>query len=149
MFATLIARGVSSAQASRIVAINPRTGKRWRKGRKVVSSGGRVLEYAPVIAARAEPSGRFLSQDERFRIADLRREGLSVRQVAARLNRSPSTVSRELRRHARPDGVYRPFEAHRQALRALARPRRARSRATRCGGFGCSAALPSTMASNS
>ena len=79
-----------------------------------------------MIAARAESSGRFLSQDERIQIADLRREGLAVRQVAARLNRSPSTVSRELRRPARPDGVYRPFEAHRQALKGLAWPRRAR-----------------------
>src|SRR5450759_1598607 len=128
MFAALIARGVSSAQASRIVGINPRTGKRWRKGRKVISSSGRVLEYAPVIAARSrpEPSGRFLSQDKRIRIADLRRDGLSVRQVAARLSRAASTVSRELRRHAREDGSYRPFEAHRQALKALARPRRSR-----------------------
>ena len=87
MFAALIAKGESSAQASRIVGINPRTGKRWRNGRKVVSSSGRVLEYAPVIATRSrpEPSVRCLSQDERIRIADLRREGLSVRQVAARL----------------------------------------------------------------
>lgn len=128
MFAALIAKGVSSGQASRIVGINPRTGKRWRKGRKVVSSSGRVLEYAPVITARPRtgPSGRSLSQDERIRIADLRCEGLSVRQVAARLGRAASTVSRELRRHAREDGSYRPFEAHRQALKALARPRRSR-----------------------
>ena len=126
LFTALIARGVFSAEASRTVGINPRTGKRWRNGRTVVSSSGRVLEYSPVIAVRAEPSGRFLSQDERFRIADLRREGLSMRQVAARLNRSPSTVSRELGRHARQDGAYRPFDAHRQALRALARPRRSR-----------------------
>lgn len=127
-FAALIARGVPSARASRIVGINPCTGKRWRKGRKVVSSSGRVLEYAPVITARSRtgPSGRSLSQDERIQIADLRREGLSVRQVAARLSRAASTVSRELRRHAREDGSYRPFDAHRQALKALARPRRSR-----------------------
>ncbi len=48
-FAALIAKGVPSARASRIVGINPRTGKRWRKGRKIVSSSGRVLEFAPVI----------------------------------------------------------------------------------------------------
>ncbi|MHB1490640.1 MAG: helix-turn-helix domain-containing protein [Cellulomonas sp.] len=125
MFAALIAWGVSSGQASRIVGINPRTGKRWRRGRKVISSSGRVLEYAPVISARSrpEPSGRFLSQDERIRIADLRRDGLSAGQVAARLSRAPSTVRRELRRHAPEDGSYRPFEAHRQALKVLARPR--------------------------
>ena len=127
-FAALIAKGVSSGLAARIVGINPRTGKRWRNGRKVVSCSGRVLEYAPVIAARPrpEPSGRFLSQHERIRIADLRREGLSVRQMASRPGRAASTVSRELRRHARQDGSYRAFEAHRQALKALARPHRSR-----------------------
>ena len=127
-FAALIARGVSSAQASRSVGINPRTGKRWRKGRKVLTSSGRVLEYAPVITAhpRTGPSDRALSQDERIQIADLRSDGLSIRQVAGRLGRAASTVSRELRRHAREDGSYRPFEAHRQALKGLARPRRSR-----------------------
>lgn len=37
---------------------------------------------------------------ERQRIADLRRQGLTVREIARRLERSPSTVSRELRRSA-------------------------------------------------
>ena len=33
-----------------------------------------------------EISGRFLSQDERIEIADLRHAGLSIRQVAARIH---------------------------------------------------------------
>ena len=72
-----------------------------------------------------EISGRFLSQDERFEIADLRRAGFSVREVARRLGRAPSTVSRELRRNASRGG-YRPFEAHRRATlrRAREHPRR-------------------------
>jgi IS30 family transposase len=31
-FARLIARGVSNAEACRIVGVDPRTGKRWRQG---------------------------------------------------------------------------------------------------------------------
>ena len=36
-FARLIAQGVSSAQACRMVGVNPRTGKRWRHGRTITS----------------------------------------------------------------------------------------------------------------
>lgn len=65
-FARLIARGVSNAQACRVVGINIRTGKRWRHGRTITSSSGRRLHYAPVIDTRsAEISARFLSEDER------------------------------------------------------------------------------------
>ena len=59
-------------------------------------------------------SARFLSQDERIEIADLRQARLSVRQIAAELGRAPSTISRELRRNAAATG-YRPFEAGRRA----------------------------------
>ncbi len=76
-------------------------------------------------------SGRFLSQDERFEIADLRREGLSVREVARRLGRGPSTVSRELRRNASRGG-YRPFEAHRHATLRRGREHRRRLDTNRC-----------------
>jgi hypothetical protein len=41
-FAKLLAEGVPSERASRMVGINPRTGKRWRNGRKV-KSGRSVL----------------------------------------------------------------------------------------------------------
>jgi len=66
------------------------------------------------------------SEDERIQLADLRQEGRTVREAAARLGRSPSTVSRELRRGADDAGRYRPFEAHRRALgrRRLRRPSR-------------------------
>ena len=49
-----------------------------------------------------EISARFLSQDERIEIADLHRAGVSVREIARRLGRAPSTISRELRRNAEP-----------------------------------------------
>jgi transposase, IS30 family len=66
-----------------------------------------------------------VSQDERIEIADLHQAGLGVRQIAVRLGRSPSTISRELGRNATARG-YRPFEAHRRATARRARhhPRR-------------------------
>ncbi|MFI9637104.1 helix-turn-helix domain-containing protein [Nocardia sp. NPDC051929] len=50
------------------------------------------------------PSGRFLSFAEREEIALLRARGDGVRQLAAVLGRSPSTISRELRRNAATRG---------------------------------------------
>ncbi len=125
-FARLIARGVSNAEACRIVGVNPRTGKRWRHGRTITSSRGRQLEYPPVInMRRQEVSARYLSEDERVTIGDLRRHGRSVRAIAAELDRSPATVSRELRRNRDPDsGQYRPFTAQRLAANRRARPGR-------------------------
>ena len=69
-------------------------------------------------------SGRYLSREERYEIARLREAGLSMRQVAARMGRSPSTVSRELARNAAPAALpYQPERAHRLARRRQARPR--------------------------
>jgi IS30 family transposase len=124
-FVRLIARGVSTAEACRIIGINPRTGKRWRHGRTITSSSGRRLHYPPVIVRKAEISSRFLSEDERVTIADLHRRGYSVRVIAAEVHRDPSTVSRELRRNRDPgSGQYRPFTAQRLAADRRARPGR-------------------------
>jgi IS30 family transposase len=72
----------------------------------------------------AGTSSRFLSEDERIVIADRHRAGLSVRTIAAELGRSPSTVSRELRRNAHPgSGDYRPHAAQDRADARRARPR--------------------------
>ncbi len=126
-YARLIAEGVPSVRACRIVGVNPRTGKRWRNGRRL-ASGRSVIDYPPVIttAPTKQYSPRYLSEDERVRLADLRLEGRSVRDIAALMDRSPSTVSRELRRGADDAGRYRPWEAHRRALgrRRIERPSR-------------------------
>ena len=45
-------------------------------------------------------SGRYLSSDEREDIALWRAQGAAVREIARRLGRAPSTISRELRRNA-------------------------------------------------
>jgi transposase, IS30 family len=128
-FARLIAEGVPSLRASRMVGIDPRTGKRWRNGRRI-TSGGRVLDLPPVITSIAltakRYSPRYLSEDERVRLADLHRERRTMREIAALMGRSPSTVSRELARGADTSGRYRPFEAQRRALgrRRVRRPGR-------------------------
>jgi IS30 family transposase len=125
-FALLIAQGTSNAEACRIVGVNPRTGKRWRHGRTITSSSGRRLHYPPVInKPKPAISARYLSEDERVTIADLHRGGHTVRAIAVELGRSPSTVSRELRRNRDQDsGQYRPFIAQRLAAGRRARPGR-------------------------
>jgi transposase, IS30 family len=126
-FARLIAQGFNNSEACRIVGVNRRTGKRWRHGRTITARDGRKLHYAAVVGAgavRREISPRYLSEDERVRVADLRRAGAGVRAIAEQTGRSPSTISRELRRNQDPgSGQYRPFTAQKLAARRRARPR--------------------------
>jgi IS30 family transposase len=79
------------------------------------------------LARSAKPlSGRYLSFAEREEIALLRVEGLGVREVARRLGRAPSTISRELRRNAatRSGNLdYRATTAPWHAERAARRPK--------------------------
>jgi transposase, IS30 family len=123
-FGRLIAQGVSNSEACRIVGINRRTGTRWRYGRDIPASAGRTLHYPRLINTNRAPiSARYLSEEERITIADLRRAGTTVRAIATELGRSASTISRELRRNVDPAGRYRPSAAHRAAARRRARPR--------------------------
>ena len=112
----LRSRGWSIMAAAREVGVSRTAGHNWSRGYKTYRNG-QVSGFVPALDRLAvrEISGRFLSQDERIEIADLRHAGLSIRQVAARLGRSPSTISRELRRNATARQGYRPFEAHRCA----------------------------------
>jgi len=89
---------------------------------------GLARHYDPVIIVKAPVSARFLSEDERITIADLRRRGHTIRDIGARLERAPSTISRELRRSRAPEGGYRPFRAHRMAQARRLRPGRGKIR---------------------
>jgi IS30 family transposase len=71
-------------------------------------------------------SGRYLSVAEREEIAVGLAAGESVRAVAARLGRAPSTVSREVRRNSRGARHYRALAAEGQAQARAARPKTAR-----------------------
>jgi transposase, IS30 family len=56
-----------------------------------------------------------LSIEERCRIANLQEQGRSLRQIAADLDRAPSTVAREINRNAGRQVGYRPAYASEQA----------------------------------
>jgi DNA-binding NarL/FixJ family response regulator len=80
---------VSSEDAAAVAGVSAAVGVRWfREG-----GGMPPVSLAPV-------SGRYLSFAERQEIAILRAGGCGVREIARRLARSPSTISRELRRNA-------------------------------------------------
>lgn len=118
----LVDQGYGNKEASRLVGVNERTGREWRNGRPE----GRVKRFRPPArkVLVAETSSRFLTEDERIVIADRRRARMPVRTIAAELGRSPSTVSRELRRNAHPaSGDYRPHAAQARADARLPRPK--------------------------
>ena len=125
LYARLIAQGMNNSEACRQVGVNRKTGTRWRFGRSIPASSGPALQYPPVINTVPRPlSPRYLSEDERVVIADLRRVGATVREIGDQLGRSPSTVCRELARNRDLDtDKYRPAKAHRLAVQRRARPR--------------------------
>lgn len=84
-----IARELSSEDAAIAVGLSPAVGGRWFRQ----AGGMRTISPHP-------PSGRYLSFTEREEIAILTARGFGVREIASQLDRSPSTISRELRRNA-------------------------------------------------
>ena len=56
-----------------------------------------------------------LTIEERCEIARLRASGVSIRQIAAALDRSPSTIAREMKRNATQKGQYQPRYADQQS----------------------------------
>ena len=88
-FWAAITRGLSSEEAAAVAGVSAAVGVRWFR------EGGGM----PSVTLAA-PSGRYLSFAEREEIALLRAERCGVREIACRLGRSPSTISRELRRNA-------------------------------------------------
>lgn len=66
-----------------------------------------------------------LGQNEREEISRGLRAGLSLRQIARELNRSPSTISREVKRHGGRQ-KYRATTADNRAWRQARRPKRSR-----------------------
>lgn len=124
LFMRLLARGWTVSAAYREVGVSRTTGNNWKRRYKVYRHGAVAGFVPPLDPLTTRPiSPRFLSQEERIEIADLRRAGMTVRTIAAALSRSPSTISRELRRNGRADGQYRPFDAHRKAAMKRRRPR--------------------------
>jgi len=91
-------------------------------------TGRRVLVEAGGVRPRRgrDLKGRCLSFTEREEIALGRAAGESLRVVAGRLGRSPSTISRELRRNADPRVGYRATTAQALAYDRASRPKPAK-----------------------
>jgi IS30 family transposase len=70
--------------------------------------------------------GRCLTLAQREEIAIGAARGDSVRAIAAAIDRSPSTVSRELQRNRDEDGRYRATTAHALAYAQASRPKPAK-----------------------
>jgi Helix-turn-helix domain len=115
LYIELMSKGLSNSAACRTVGVNRRSGTRWRRGRTIVNRAGNARTYAPIIDQPGGTTERFLSEAERFMIADGILAGMTVRAIAAVIGRSPSTVSREIRRNSDPvTHRYLPFGAHRR-----------------------------------
>ena len=108
-----MAQGWSLRAACQEVGVSRLAGQRWKNGARVRRPDGTVLVVPPLepLAVR-QISPRFLSEDERVKIADLASRGLGPTAIGRELGRSASTISRELRRNLHPSGQYRPFHAH-------------------------------------
>ena len=110
-----IARGWSSENAAAVAGLSSAVGTRWfREG-----GGMPTASLVPL-------SGRYLSFAEREEVAILHAQDVGVREIARRIGRSPSTISRELRRNAATrSGVleYRATTAQWHADRRARRPR--------------------------
>jgi len=92
-FWTAIAAGRSSEEAAVGVGVAPVLGPRWFR-----QAGGMPPSH---LSPSSRPlSGRYLLFADREEIALGRAQGHGVREIARRLGRAPSTISRELRRHA-------------------------------------------------
>jgi len=127
LYRRLMAQGMGNSQACREIGINRRTGTRWRYGRTTDERDGRQPRFYPPITPPTATviSARFLSVDERIKIADLRRAGGTMRSIGAELGRSPGTISRELHRNRDTgSGEYRPHGAQQKAQARRPRPKR-------------------------
>ena len=129
-FWVVMAGGATLTAASETAGVSRATGRRWRQ-----ATGGRIPRRRP------EPSGRYLSLEERLQIADLYLGGAGVRAIAVGIGRSPAAVSRELKRNGsaatgRRPGKYAPYAAQKQAELRGRRPKASKFDHGRAGDHG-------------
>ncbi len=108
-----IGRGLSSEGAAAEAGVASAVGTRWFRE----AGGMPPLTLTPV-------SGRYLSLAEREEIAILRAQQLCVREIARRIGRAPSTISREVRRNASTRSNELPYRATTAQWHAERRGRR-------------------------
>ena len=114
-----IAAGHTSEAAAIGAGVSPAVGARWFR-----RAGGMAPSH--LSASAKPPSDRYLSFAEREEIAILHVQKQRVREIARRLGRAASTISRELRRNAATRGgglEYRATTAQWHADRSARRPK--------------------------
>jgi IS30 family transposase len=117
-FWAVIAQGQSTDDAAVACGVSTAVGARWFR------HGGGMYK-----SVTSNSSDRYLSFDEREDISLLNAQGHGVRDIARQIGRSPSTISRELRRNAATRGgyvEYRAMTAHWHAKRRARRPKTAK-----------------------
>ena len=115
VFWAALQRGEFITDAAEAAGTYRKQGTRW-----VIANGG-------VRPRRGRNlKGRCLTFAEREEIALGRASGASIRSIAARLGRSPATISRELLRNAEPGGGYRASNARAAAWVRASRPKPAK-----------------------
>jgi len=117
-FWNCIRQGMETEAAALECGVSQPLGPRWFRE----AGGMPPIELTP-------GGGTYLSFSEREEIALLRAQDCGVREIARRLQRSPSTISRELRRNAATRGgtlIYRATVAQWKAERAAGRPKASR-----------------------
>lgn len=108
--------------------------RRWKKGESLTQIAKALDRQATNILAMIKRKGGFpppcrrrslrtLSLVEREEISRGMAVGMAVRQIARRIGRAPSTISRELRRHGGAER-YRAADADRSAWQRARRPKR-------------------------
>lgn len=112
-FWAAIALGESTDAAAATAGVSPAVGARWFR------HGGGMYK-----SVTSDSPARYLSFVEREEIAMLNVQGHGVREIARRLGRSPSTISRELRRNAATRGGYVEYRATTAQWHAKRRARR-------------------------
>jgi len=118
LFWNAIVQGLSSEEAAGVAGVSPAVGTRWFR-----DNGG-----MPPLRTSSR-TDRYLSFEEREEIAILISQRLGMREMARRLGRAPSTISREVRRNAATrsgDFVYRATTAQWHADRRARRPKLAK-----------------------
>ncbi len=120
----LVAAGSSLSAAARSVGVAVSTLRPWvvaafGESMAMGRRGGLRLARPPA----REPTGRFLSSEDRAVIQAGLAQRLTLTAIAASIGRSTSTVSREVARGRGADGVYRSGPALWAAARRRARPK--------------------------
>ena len=115
IFWSELQRGEFISDAAVAAGTYRKQGTRW-----VIANGG----VRPRRGRDLE--GRCLTFAEREQLGLSRAAGMSIRAIATQLGRSPSTISRELRRNSEPGGGYLASSAHAMAYHRASRPKPAK-----------------------